>query len=346
MQKWALCLEQTLGHRAHSQNLESLVDSSAPIDVHRIHYPETARVPVPWAVRGSWRARTALRSSGQQYRVVFYHTQSVSLFAPQTSAAERYVVSVDATPVQVDGMGQWYKHRKGLAPVESVKSAWYRRVFAGAAAVVSWSEWAAESLTRDYGVAASKVLVAHPGAPPEFFEMPRPQRCGKPRILFVGGDFERKGGPALLRAFAAIADRAELVIVSDAEIPSIPGVIQERGVRPGSERLYAAYANSDIFCFPTLGDCTPLVLGEAMAAGLPVVTTTVGSNAETLGGGEGGILVEPGSITELTTALEALVDDVALRERFGSAARSIARDKLDAARNGSRVLSLLRTVAS
>lgn len=345
MQRWAFCLEQTLGHRAHSQNLERSVGSSgADVDVHHVDYQQ-GKLPLPWAVRGSMAARQALETSGNCYDVAFYHTQTVSLLAHRSRAARRYVVSVDATPVQMDAIGAWYSHARGRRPVEWGKSRWYRQVFARSAGVVAWSRWAADSLNRDYGVPEEKIIVAHPGAPAPFFAVSRStQRC-RPRILFVGGDFERKGGAQLLEAYESVSARADLLIVSDAQIVLPPGAEQESGVSPASERLLDAYARSDIFCLPTLADCTPVVLGEAMAAGLPVVTTHVGSNSETVADGDAGFVVEPGDARALAAALEQLVDDATLRMRMGAAARATAEDRLSADRNAAALFDFLRGVA-
>ena len=77
----ALCLEQTLGHRAHANNLTTAVaEMEADVDIVSIEYDE--RPPIPWAFRGSWRAAQLLRHEAGAHDVRFYHTQSVSLFAP------------------------------------------------------------------------------------------------------------------------------------------------------------------------------------------------------------------------------------------------------------------------
>lgn len=343
--RMALCLEQTLGHRAHGQNLEAvLTEREEHVDVVRIEYPERVRTRLPWAIRGSAGAIRGLRAVAGP-GVALFHTQTISLFAPL--ARMPYIVSVDATPVQVDGMGRWYNHRRGPQIAEGAKRRWYARVFGGAAGIVSWSEWAADSLVSDYGVDRDRVLVAHPGAPAAFFDIHRNGAGSRlPRILFVGGDFERKGGPALLDAFQSLRGRAELVLVTGADVPETPGVRVLRGVRPGTGDLLRAFAEADIFCLPTLGDCTPVALGEAMAAGLPVITTSVGSNTETVCDGEHGFVISPGDTVALAEALERLVDDGPLRLAMGRAARAHARDRMDARRNAHRVLDYMAAVAS
>ena len=337
----ALCLEQTLGHRAHGLNLEAAA-AQAGATVHRVEYEEHPRIRAPWAVRGSWQAAQALRGTAP-VDVSLFHTSTISLFAGR--AQGRYVVSADATGVQLDAMGAWYQHARGPAAVERAKRAWYRHVFVQAAALVAWSKWAARSFVNDYGVDGSRILVAHPGAPAGFFELERDYGTRRPRVLFVGGDFKRKGGDLLLEAFAPLAKRAELVIVTDAQVPVRPGVRVVSGIRPGTAEQRHVFAAADIFCLPTRGDCTPVVLGEAMAAGLPVVTTRAGSNGETVRAGETGFLVPPDNVAMLSESLRALVDDAGLRERLGRNGRSVARERMDAGVNARKVIDWMRAVA-
>lgn len=347
MPRVALCLEQTLGHRAHARNLEASTRSiNAQIDVYRIEYPQRRRLPLPWALRSSVTAYRMLRSSHRAYGVVFYHTQTVSLLAPWRKGRLPYVVSVDATPIQMDELGTWYNHGRTHKLIESLKKRWYQRVYQRASALVAWSQWAADSLVSDYGAERSRILISHPGATNAFFEIPRAAPRSRPLILFVGGDWERKGGPSLLTAFAQVADRADLLIVSDADLLLPAGARQERGVRPATEQLVAAFAQADIFCLPTLGDCTSVAIGEALAAGLPVISTRVGSNRETITEGETGLLIEAGDDGALTAALKRLVDDPGERARMSAAARASARGRFDASRNATRLFRLLEHVGS
>ena len=341
----ALCLEQTLGHRTHGQNLTAAANGwRERVDVVPVPF-EPRRLPAPWALRGSARAARRLLARAAP-RAALFHTQTISLFAPAAMRGRPYLVSVDATPVQIDAMGRWYAHDRQLDGIEAAKRRWYGAVLRRAAGVVSWSRWAADSLTDDYGVAPERITIAHPGAPAPLFALPRGEGAGKPRILFVGGDFTRKGGDTLLTAFAPLANRAELDVVSGAAVPERPGVRVHTGIDAGSDAHIRAFAEADIFCLPTLGDCTPLVLGEAMAAGLPVVTTRLGSNAEVVEDGVTGFLVPPGDDDALAEALRTLVDDRNLRERMGTAARTFAHEHLDATQNAERVLALLSEVAA
>jgi glycosyltransferase involved in cell wall biosynthesis len=218
-------------------------------------------------------------------------------------------------------------------------------VFREAAALVAWSGWSASSLVHDYGADPARITVAHPGAGPAFFAIQRRPAGRKPTVLFVGGDFERKGGPVLLEAFRRLRRVADLLLVTTAEVPAGCGAEVIAGATPGSAALLAAYARSDIFCLPTLGDCTSVAIEEAMASGLPVVTTGVGSNADTVTHGVNGLIVPGANPQALRDALLALAEDPALRARMGAAARETARRSYDAAVNARIVLDVLESAA-
>lgn len=340
------CMEQTLGHRAHTKNIQDSLQSEHDVRLVEIPFQEAGRVPAPWAVRGSAVAFRRMRR--ERFDVAFYHTQTVALLAAQSCPkGSRFVVSVDATPKQLDEMGTYYAHRRQPAAVENAKAKLYRRVFNRSAGVVAWSDWAAQSLIHDYGVEASNIEIVHPGASSGFFAINRDSRAEvrKPRILFVGGDFERKGGRDLLAAYEKIRSRAELTIVTESAIEVPEGVEVVRGLKPGTHELFSVFASADIFCLPTKGDCTPVVLAEAQAAGLPVVTTSVGSNCDAVVHGRTGYIVRPGQTSALEEHLGRLSDNTQLRLELGQNARERAREVMDAAANARRLLDYARRVA-
>jgi glycosyltransferase involved in cell wall biosynthesis len=162
------------------------------------------------------------------------------------------------------------------------------------------------------------------------------------KILFVGGDFERKGGPLLLECMrAGLAETCDLHIVTQHEVPVTPGVTVHRGLGPNDPGLLALYASADIFALPTYADCLAVVLGEAMAAGLPIVTTTIGAQPEAVVDGRSGILIAPGDAESLGRALRRLSADPALRQRMGREGRAIAEARFDNQTNGKRLTDLI-----
>jgi glycosyltransferase involved in cell wall biosynthesis len=268
------------------------------------------------------------------------------------------VVSLDATPLQYDELGAQYGHTSANRHVEHLKWRANRVCFERAVHVVAWSEWSRAGLIEGYGTDGAKITVIPPGVTPSLWARPQhgTSDFGPVRILFVGGDFQRKGGDVLLRAFRDLraelserhgnADMVQLDLVTAAKVPETPGVTVHNGLAPNSEDLIALYHGADIFCLPTSGDCLPMVLSEAGAAGLPLVSTSVAGIPEIVKDGETGLIVPAGDHGALTRALARLVCQPELRCRLGEGARQLVARDFDADKNAARLVDLLVHVAT
>jgi glycosyltransferase involved in cell wall biosynthesis len=95
------------------------------------------------------------------------------------------------------------------------------------------------------------------------------------------------------------------------------------GLRSDTQALYSA---ADAFVLSSRKEGLPMVLLEAMIAGLPIVATRVGGVPEALQGGAAGLLVDPASPDALAEAMGRMMDDTALRPRLGTAARQSAKE--------------------
>lgn len=183
------------------------------------------------------------------------------------------------------------------------------------------SRFAAESLLEDYGLSPERVEVVGSGSnvrPPETIA-PR----GGCRILFVGVEWERKGGPQLVEAVERLRRRhpqVELDIVGCAG--EHPGV-RFHGRIP-AEEVRAFYARADVFCLPSLAEPSASVLAEAALFALPIVATRVGGTPERVRDGETGLLVAPGDAEALAGALEVLLEDPARAREMGERGRALA----------------------
>jgi glycosyltransferase involved in cell wall biosynthesis len=94
----------------------------------------------------------------------------------------------------------------------------------------------------------------------------------------------------------------------------------------GQDELAAFYEDAEVFCLPTFAEGLGVVLLEAMAAGLPVVSSLVMGVPEVVEDGETGLLVLPGRADLLAEALARLAESEELRERLGSAGRRWVED--------------------
>lgn len=347
-------MEQTLGHVTHYRNLRAIIDADSAVRAtwYPLTFPPRGTLETlpglrgNWSVRASWRARQALAPDASAFSALFFHTQVSTLLSVDVMRRVPSVVSLDATPMNYDKVGGAYGHEKGRGLAEGLKRALNRRALHAAGALVTWCDWARQSLIDDYGVDGTRITVIPPGVNLDLWPCPLPKVGSDPvRILFVGANFARKGGETLLRAFAAMPGSCELHIVTQAPVAPAPGVHIYRDVAPNSDLLRRLYAQADLFVLPTLADCFPLVIQEAMAAGLPVIASDVGAIREAIADGATGLLIAPGDVQALGAAIETLARDPARREEMGRRGRAVAEQRFDLASNTRRILTILRALA-
>lgn len=363
MARVAFVMEQTLGHVTHARNLAAALNARP--EVTPVWLPITFDVQgmarfLPlyrgnWSVRASWRARRALDGALKRgpLDALLFHTQVTSLFSVDRMRQIPTVISLDATPINYDDVTRHggYEHAiAGDGFVDRQKFQMNRRAFQAAATLVPWSAWAKRSLVQDYGVDPSRIEVLAPGANTAFFDLGQrrvaQERVGEPgspvRVLFVGGDWRRKGGPQLLAALQGLPSGTwHLDVVTKDPVQQTESVRVHHGVGPNSRELLALFAQADIFVLPSLGECLAVVLMEATAAGLPVVTTQVGALGEAVRPGETGAIVPPNDVAALREALGVLVGDGDMRIRMGRAGHALALERFVAADNNRRLLDII-----
>lgn len=214
-----------------------------------------------------------------------------------------------------------------LAPAEG-------RVLGSAAGAVVTSGWTRDWLVGRYAVPPGRVRVVRPGVDPV------PEVAGTPdgtRLMCVGAVTRGKGQDLLVAALAEVADlpwRCTCVGATDVDpgfARDVRRAVRERGLgsrvdlvgsRTG-DGLRAAYAAADVLVLPSRAETYGMVLGEALARSLPVVTADVGGVREALGDGPElpGLLVPPEDAGALAGALRAWLADADLRERLRDRAR-------------------------
>lgn len=358
MHELVFVLEQTLGHVAHALNIrralgqhrESIHPTLIPIN-YRGSTGLAAQIPGlrTWTFDASRQARVALarRLREGPADAIFIHTQVAALLAGSLMQKVPAVVSLDATPLNYDSQGASYGHGRSWPAIEALKLRMNQAVFQRAAALVTWCQWAADSLVADYDIPADKISVIHPGVDVSLFQ-PRNEtaRPGPVRILFVGGDFQRKGGADLLEAMVRLGPAAELDAVTNASVEVPRGVVcrVHRGLAPQSPEIARLYRDADIFALPSRGDCFPQAVAEALASGLAIVASSTGAIPEMVQEGVNGHLVPPGDPRGLAVALETLVASSGKRRQMGRVSRRIAEQEHDADANNHRIIELMVAV--
>ncbi|OLP18788.1 hypothetical protein BST81_08595 [Leptolyngbya sp. 'hensonii'] len=363
----------TMGHITHQNILEQTFREQIPeVELVALHLPNhfkqdlagrilyrlmTPRVPLLersdadfYRLRNqlalSLYARRCLDRALAVYSpdVLHIHTQSIALLAESIMSRIPTVVSLDYTTALLATehpapAGVTYRPIVGLE----------RRCFQVAAHVVACSDRARQSVLRDYGLAPDRVSTIHWSLPLERFNWPlRTAPIGpKPRLLFVGNDFVRKGGEDVLAVWLAhLAERSELDIVSNSPIPlpDRPDLRHHQGIGPLSPELLQLYQQADIFVMPTYEEVYGMVFIEATAAGLPCVGTTVMAVPELVQSGRNGFTIAPGDRQTLTQVLRQLIDQPELRHTMGLAGRAIAQEKFNAIHNFRRLADLFAQI--
>lgn len=210
-------------------------------------------------------------------------------------------------------------------------------------ALVAPSRVTAGELEEDYG--ARNVRVIPNGIRCEDLEAAGRRRLGadagsrQPTVLYVGRLRTRKAVAVLLEAFVVVRRQmpaARLVLVGDGEQRAALEAqkaalglgleVQFTGALP-REKIVDLYAAADVYCLPSLYEGFPVAILEAMAAALPVVSTTVSGIPEAVMPGQTGELVEPEDIAALARALLLLLEDPAKARAYGEAGRALLAER-------------------
>lgn len=240
-------------------------------------------------------------------------------------------------------------------PVELQKPAWRRAIRLKVDVwrarrcdlLIPFSRWAGELLVNGAGVERKRVIPIHVGLDLGIwrYEPKREEFLGTPvKILFVGGEFFRKGGGDLLTAVEGhLAATTELHIVTKTDIQDLPpNVHVYNDLSANDERLARLYREAEILVHPTTSDLSPWVILEAMASGCAVITTPVGGIVDLVDEGKTGLFVPVGNPPALAVAIQKLVTDPSLRRRMGARGRKVVEEHYDAEVNVPRILRSLK----
>jgi glycosyltransferase involved in cell wall biosynthesis len=357
--EFGFLLEQSLGHVTHAKNLVTNVALDPEVHAHwgLIDFEATGiagKIPLyksNWTVRAGVRAYRKVARMNRQIRLdaLFFHTQVPAVLAQRWLAKIPGIVSLDATPRQYDELGAFYKHEEGPAWLEAWKWRLNRDCFKSARRLVAWSEWTKLGLVEEYEVPADKIAVIPPGVNVHEWRrpMPRVPHSDPVKVLFVGGDLERKGGLVLLEAFRSLRHLGlELHLVTKDRLTPEPGVFVYNNLKANSQPLKDLYHNCDIFALPTFGDCLPMVLSEAGASGMAIISTKVAAIPEIIRNGETGLIVPVSDAAALTQALRELATNPGYRVTLGEGAIAHVCRHYDAPTNASLLLGLLKAEAN
>lgn len=297
--------------------------------------------------------------TASQYDAVLFNSQSLCLTARRYLSRVPAVIVTDVTPRQLDELRPFYGRSPAVdTPASRYKHRAYRDIFTSAQAIAPCSHWVKRSLMADYGVPEERIVVVPHGvdveqwAPPPAGVREHSQQgsAGLPRILFVGGDFDRKGGQLLFDWYLQRGlGHCELHMVTRTPPvvpPNVSGLHVYTGLEANDPQLIRLYHEAHLFVLPTRADCFGVASIEAMATGLPVITTMVGGVPEIVDDGHDGFLIAPEDSRLLGERIELLLSNPTLRQAMGQHARATVLQRFDARDNAHRLIELMKQIAS
>jgi len=210
-----------------------------------------------------------------------------------------------------------------------------RRACRGATLITCLNGAERDELIRLAWAPASRIAIVSHGVGNSFFA-PRRQARPVTTLLFVGQWLPMKGVEYLRKAFEQLARRhPDLRLVCAGTLTEADRVLADfdPAVRPrvtvmprvDQPALAAVYRDADLFVFPSSYEGFGLAIVEAMAAALPIVTTTVGVAADALTDGDSALFVPRRDAAAIVAAVERIIEDAALRLRLGQGAQQAAR---------------------
>lgn len=204
------------------------------------------------------------------------------------------------------------------------ESEWFAlegQVYKSASRIFVGSDFVREALISHYGISSGQAVTSGFGAGPAFGEPYEKAFDGK-TILYIGkGDFEKKGGVVLMKAFEKVRKvlpNAELHIVGQDRLPVTEGVVNHGFVRD-HERLGSLMRSAHVLTLPSLVDRFGIALVEAMAASTPCIASDYGALPRIVG--DAGIIAPCNDVDALAGALLKILLDKELARTLGERGR-------------------------
>jgi glycosyltransferase involved in cell wall biosynthesis len=235
----------------------------------------------------------------------------------------------------------------------------YRRLAWVTRRMVAVSAETAQQFADEAGIPLRRFTVLGSGVDTESFRPSAEPRDPRPAARLVLGCVGRldpvKAHDVLIDAFTRVVGAGldlELRLLGDGPCrPSLERLVRDRGLTDRVRFLGMVHdvpehlRDQDLFVLASHREGRPTSIMEAMASGLPVVATRVGSVAELVAEGRTGLLAEPGDVEGLAQAIRTLAADATLRRRFAEEARRFAVSELSLGGMVQRYAAFYRDVA-
>ncbi|HZR23143.1 MAG TPA: glycosyltransferase family 4 protein [Vicinamibacterales bacterium] len=309
-------------------------------------------------LNAGWLARRridALLRAGRSIDVMHFHHQATAFGSVALMRRIPTIISIDCTQTCVMA--------NATSPLELASYGPNVRrdgeIFRAAKVIVSPSQWAANCVRTEYPECEAPIVIlpvpVDIDALSESWIDERRARAAtpgyRPRVLFVGGDFQRKGGYDLLRVWRErqLGERADLHVMTGASIDPASlsgGVHIHFGIDAHTPTWVDLWRTADLFVLPTRNEAFGMVFQEAAAAGLPAIGPRLNAVPELIADGRTGLLIPPQDDRALAEAIERLLSSADLRHEFGRQARQMVAEQAHPARYRASLMALFERLSS
>jgi glycosyltransferase involved in cell wall biosynthesis len=249
---------------------------------------------------------------------------------------------------------------------------WFLRIFeekmmTRSQRLIGVSDFTRRELTSYYGIKPDKIRVIHNGVDIKKFQPAANKRQAKtaygfnpdePIIVSVGRLYARKGLFTLIESMPAVVrhfPRARFIICGKGqsnEMAKLIAYAEQLGVRSNivftgytpDAKLPKLYQAADVFAFSTFYEHHPFAVLEALASGLPVVTTNVGGIPETITDGKDGYMCQPFNEVQFSQRILQLLEHPTDAEEMGKKARKLIVERFDWRLVVQKVMAVYREV--
>lgn len=353
------------GNATILENLEAVIGPRADLDSSWVRVEMDAesqrldrrpkRPWIPGTIRNSRVTAAAIRrltADGPPFDAAYFFQQTICMFLWRFRRRVPYVIALDGTPL-------WYaKHELWYAQAQFDPTTWIsrakqeltRRVYAQAFHLLPLSWSCRASLIEDYGIPPERITVVPPGINLRKYACPDREAAAQDRplqLLFVGADFKRKGGDLLVALAGAPEFRdVQFHFVTKAfQGPAADNIHVYDGLKTNTAPMVELFRQADLFALPTRADSHSIASLEAMAMGLPVITTPTGGIVDIVEEGRTGYLIPRDDLAALADRLRRLRGDRALRLRMGAAGRQRVEERFNGETIADTVVGLLLRAA-
>ena len=271
---------------------------------------------------GSFELQRKVRAANREGRKVLFHGVSPALFAYPAINRDRSYIFTDWTR-------KLYEPIYGTTMSSPCLTSIHKQVLNSQKYVIGLTDAVVEEIARDYHVPRHKLRKGRlPFSVDLDLFVPSPNRDdGIVKILFVGGDFHRKGGDVLLDWFLKHQEPfLQMTMLTSQQLGEYQNLTVPTNIQYGESKHVELFKDHDIFVLPTQCEGYPSVVGEAACAGLAVLTTKNALGApEIIQNGVNGYICD--SQEKLLERLNLLIRNKPLIESMKQKSRQIMEEK-------------------